>query len=147
MLAYPLGAIPPAAWAVVLVSGVLETSYVFALAAAHGAGDLSLVYPVARGVAPVVVAPLAVLFLGERLSALGGIGLVVVGIFWSHGALTGGWSAARAHRRAFGLATRELSIVVAALLGVLVLRERHSAVRLAGAVTIFAGLGVIALAR
>lgn len=42
---------------------------------------------------------------------------------------------------------RERSIVVAALLGVLVLRARHSAVRLAGAVTIFACRVVTALAR
>ena len=45
------------------------------------------------------------------------------------------------------VAARETSIVVAAVLGAVVLRERHSAVRIAGAVVIFAGLCVIALAR
>lgn len=71
--------------AVVLVSSVLETSYIFAFAAAYDAGDLSLVYPVARGVALVVVAPRAVLFLGERVSVQGlaGVSLVAVDIFWS----------------------------------------------------------------
>ena len=238
LFVYSLAALPPAAWALVLVSGVLETSYVFALTAAYGAGDLSLVYPVARGVGPVLVAPLAVTLLGERLSAQGlaGIGLVVVGIFLSHGALGGGWAALRAHRHALALALltgaftcgyslvnkvgvrlvpvplyaflvffvdaalihlvqwargggappvrrdapwgrivivgvlmmaayvavlgamtlapvsyvvagREVSIVLTAVLGAAVLGERHSAVRGAGAVVIFAGLCVIALAR
>ena len=45
------------------------------------------------------------------------------------------------------VAAREVSIVVTAVLGVLVLRERHSATRIAGAAVIFAGLVVIALAR
>jgi len=237
LFVYSLGEVPAGAWPLVLVSGVFETSYVFALSAAYGAGDLSLVYPVARGVAPVLVAPLAVAFLGERLSAQGllGILLVVLGIFASHGALGRGWAAARADRRGLGLAiltgvficgyslvnklgvrlvpvplyaflvflvdaalvhlvqwvrgggappirrdapwgrivavgvlmltaylavlgamarapvsyvvaARETSIVVAAVLGAVVLRERHSVVRIAGAVVIFAGLCVIALA-
>ncbi|HKB26331.1 MAG TPA: EamA family transporter [Methylomirabilota bacterium] len=237
VLVYSLGEISAAAWTVILVSGVLETSYVFALTAAYGAGDLSLVYPVARGIAPVLVAPLAVAFLGERLSAQGlaGIALVVVGIFLSHGAV-GGAAALRANRRALGwalltgaftcgyslvnkvgvrlvpvplyaflvffvdavlihlvrwvrgggappvrrdapwgrivvvgvlmmaaylavlgamarapvsyvVAGREVSIVVAAVLGAVVLGERHSAVRIVGAGVIFAGLCVMALAR
>ena len=50
LFVYSLGEVPAVAWPVILVSGVLETSYVFALSAAYGAGDLSLVYPVARGV-------------------------------------------------------------------------------------------------
>ena len=57
-----------------------------ALTAAYEIGDLSLVYPVARGTAPLVVAPLAIVLLGERLSPLGGLGiaLVVAGIFATH---------------------------------------------------------------
>jgi drug/metabolite transporter (DMT)-like permease len=238
LFVYSLAELPAAAWAAVLVSGVLETSYVLALTAAYGAGDLSLVYPIARGIAPVLVAPLAVVVLGERLSAQGvaGIGLVVLGIFASHGALGGGWAAARANRRAIAwalltgvftcgyslvnklgvrlvpvplyaflvflvdaalvhvvrwvrggfappvrhdapwgpivavgvlmmaayvavlgamalapvsyvVAGREVSIVAATVLGAVVLRERHSAVRIAGAAVIFAGLVVIALSR
>ena len=44
-------------------------------------------------------------------------------------------------------AAREVSVVVAAILGALVLRERHPAGRMAGAAVIFAGLVVIALAH
>ena len=227
----------PLAWAAVAASALFESAYVLALTSAYAAGDMSLVYPVARGTGTVLVAPLAVVLLGERPSLQGavGIGLVVVGIFLSHGAL-GGWAAARAHRPALGwalltgaliagyslvnkvgvtlapvplyaflvfladavlvrlvqrwrggsvpalrrdapwgrivavgvlmmgaylavlvamsqapvsyvVATREISVVVAALLGALVLHERHSAARVAGAVVIFGGLCAIALAR
>src|SRR5207245_2757038 len=44
------------------------------------------------------------------------------------------------------VAAREVSVVVAAILGALVLRERHPAGRMAGAAVIFAGLVGIALA-
>ena len=69
-------------WLLIALSGVFETAYVIALTAAYGAGDLSLVYPIARGTPALLVAPLSVALLGERLSAPGitGIGLVVGGI-------------------------------------------------------------------
>jgi drug/metabolite transporter (DMT)-like permease len=93
--------LPPQAWMAVVVSAALESGYVLALSSAYAAGDMSLVYPVARGTGSVLVPPLAVLLLGERLSGQGivGIALVVIGIFLSHGALTG-WTASRAHRPA-----------------------------------------------
>ena len=45
------------------------------------------------------------------------------------------------------VAGREVSIVVGALLGVVVLGERDARARLAGAVLIFLGLVVLALSR
>jgi drug/metabolite transporter (DMT)-like permease len=238
LLIHPLTGVSLTAWGVILLSGVLETAYVFALTAAYGAGDLSLVYPVARGTPPLLVVPLAIVLLGERPSAQGlaGIGLVILGIYASHAGLVGGRPAARANGRALALAlltgvftagyslvnkvgvglvpvplyaflvfgvdaalihlvrwvrggltsplghdaprgravavgvlmmaaylavlaamamapvsyvvaAREVSVVVTAVLGALVLRERHSAPRIAGAAVIFAGLVVIALAR
>src|SRR3989449_10413499 len=79
-------AVSPAAWGAVLVSGLFEAGYVFALTAAYGAGDLSLVYPVARGTPPLLVVPLAIVLLGERPAWQGlvGIGLVVLGIAAGH---------------------------------------------------------------
>ena len=236
LLIYPLTAVSPAAWGAVLVSGLFEAGYVFALTAAYGAGDLSLVYPVARGTPPLLVVPLAIVLLGERPAWQGlvGIGLVVLGIAAGHGGFPGG--PARVNRRALALAlftgvftagyslvnklgvalvpvplyallvfavdatlislarwlhgglagtrvrdapwgrtivvgvlmmaaylavlaamaqapvsyvvaAREVSVVVAAILGALVLRERHPAGRIAGAAVIFAGLVLIALAR
>ncbi|HVQ74830.1 MAG TPA: DMT family transporter [Candidatus Binatia bacterium] len=86
LLWHPLTAIPPLGWALALSSGVLEFVYFRALTAAYAAGDLSLVYPIARGVAPVLTVPLAALVLGERPSAVGlaGIAVVASGIVAGH---------------------------------------------------------------
>jgi drug/metabolite transporter (DMT)-like permease len=223
-------------WALVALSGVFETAYMLGLAAAYGAGELSLVYPVARGTAPVVVAPLAVALLGERLTppGLAGIGLVVLGIFVGHAGIGRSWGGGNGRALALalftGLATagyslvnkvgvsrvpvplyaglvflvdalllglvltvrgqpvwpftprgpwrrtlavgalmmaaylavlhamslapvayvvaaREVSIVVAALLGALALGERHPIARVAGALVIFLGLALMAFTR
>jgi drug/metabolite transporter (DMT)-like permease len=79
-----LGAWPPPWEAVALAAGssIFEALYFVTLLAAYGLGDFSLVYPVARGSAPLLTALWAVLLLGERPSTAGwlGIGLVVVGI-------------------------------------------------------------------
>jgi drug/metabolite transporter (DMT)-like permease len=236
LLVHPLGEVSPWAWALVLLSGAFETAYLITLTAAYEVGDLSLVYPIARGTAPLVVTPLAALLLGESPSASGllGIALVIGGIFATHSgflrsargagagpavalaALTGvmiaGYSlvnkvgvqtmpvvlwaflvlsvdtvllalvlavrggfawpqrgAPRWRAIAIGVlmlaayvgiltalslapvsyvvAGREVSIVVTALAGTLVLREHHSRRRIAGAAIIFTGLLVLALSR
>lgn len=106
MATYPLAEIPLAGWVLVVVSALFETGYFLALSAAYRVGDLSLVYPVARGTSPVVVAPLAILFLGERLSAAGlaGVGLVCVGILGGHARGIAALAASATTRRALGLA-------------------------------------------
>jgi len=78
--------ISPLGWAVVALSACLEALYFWTLAQAYRYGDLSLVYPIARGTAPILVPILAVLFLGERLSPLAtaGIGLVALGTVVVH---------------------------------------------------------------
>ncbi|HXG50412.1 MAG TPA: DMT family transporter [candidate division Zixibacteria bacterium] len=62
-------------------SAVLHTAYFVLLNEGYRAGDLSLVYPLARGTGPLLSSAAAVLFLGERPSALalGGAPLVVFG--------------------------------------------------------------------
>lgn len=74
----------PDAWPILCASGVIHTVYMISLVHAYTHGDLSVVYPVARGAAPLLVAIAAPLFLRERLSYLGmvGIGLVGGGITW-----------------------------------------------------------------
>ncbi len=236
LLFHPLTEVSARVWGLVLLSAAFETAYLLTLTAAYEVGDLSLVYPIARGSAPLVVMPMAVLILGERVSASGlcGIALVVGGIVVSHSGLfrsaaasgarpaaalalltgvmiagyslvnkvgvattpvllwaflvltvdavlllivlrargrlewpRGGaprWRAAAigvlmlaaylAVLRALSLAPvsyvvagREVSIVVTTLAGALLLHERHSRPRVAGAVVIFAGLVVLALSR
>jgi drug/metabolite transporter (DMT)-like permease len=73
-------------WSIVVVTCVLETAYFWALSQAYRFGDLSLVYPVARGVGPLLVPLLGVIVLGERLAwlAVVGIALIVLGVVVSH---------------------------------------------------------------
>jgi uncharacterized membrane protein len=70
--------IPPQAWGYVVASAVAEAAYFMALAWAYQHGDFSLVYPLARGTAPALLAVWAVLFLDERLQLVGAIGLACV---------------------------------------------------------------------
>ncbi len=103
---YSVRDLPPSAWALIAASALFETGYVFALTSAYGAGDLSLVYPVARGSATLFVVPLAIVLLGERPSASGllGIGLVLAGVFGGDAGTFRRASHGAARRRALGLA-------------------------------------------
>ncbi|HEX7949491.1 MAG TPA: EamA family transporter [Candidatus Limnocylindrales bacterium] len=67
---------------IALGSGVLEAIYFFLLASAYRRGDLSLVYPLARGSAPILAVIVGVAMLGERLAPLAalGVGCALVGI-------------------------------------------------------------------
>jgi drug/metabolite transporter (DMT)-like permease len=233
---------PVATWAAVGMAAAVRAAYFVALTSAYARGDLSQVYPLARGLAPVLVPPVAALVLGERPAGVGLLGALTVGLgvyvlHLPHGArtawlapvralggaparwamLTGGlttvysvldawnvrqgvpplfyawatiplaallltpwvWqmSAARlAARRAAGARilavallmtggyvlillavriapvsyvapARELSIVFGTLFGVTVLRERHPAPRLAGAVLILVGVVLLGAAK
>ncbi|MBI3080021.1 MAG: EamA family transporter [candidate division NC10 bacterium] len=73
----------PAGWACILATGLLHALYFLFLSEAYERGELSLVYPLARGSGPLLVALLAPLLLGEVLTPGGatGIGLVVLGLF------------------------------------------------------------------
>jgi drug/metabolite transporter (DMT)-like permease len=73
---------PPEALLLVVLSALGEFAYFNFLSAAYRRGDLSLVYPLARGTAP-LLAIAAGIMLGERLSKAGylGIALVLAGIW------------------------------------------------------------------
>lgn len=79
-------AFPPVGWAYILVSGAVEALYYTVLGKAYQTADLSLVYPVARGSAPLFVMAFAFAFLGETVPAQGTLGilLVVAGIYTLH---------------------------------------------------------------
>jgi len=70
-------------WIPFLVSAACETGYFFTLAQGYLHGDLSAVYPISRGSAPIFVALWGALLLGERLPWFGyvGVGLMVGGVF------------------------------------------------------------------
>jgi uncharacterized membrane protein len=81
-LALDRPSLPPAAWAIGIVSGLLEATYFVTLTAAYRRGELSVVYPLARGTALVLAVVIGVVILGERLAplAMAGIALLVAGL-------------------------------------------------------------------
>jgi drug/metabolite transporter (DMT)-like permease len=70
--------IPPEVWLLGVVSGLVEVIYLVLLAGAYRRGDLSVVYPVARGTAPLLTVLSGVVLLGERLSSLGYVGVALL---------------------------------------------------------------------
>ena len=75
---FVLPAMEPAAWPFVILSAVVHWIYFGVLIGAYRYGDLSQVYPIARGSAPALVAVEAWIFAGETLTALEMAGVLVV---------------------------------------------------------------------
>ena len=78
----PREGVPAAAWPFLAATSVIHAVYFYLLGRAYGSGEFSLVYPIARGLGVALVPFAAFFFLGERPSALGALGvlLVVAGI-------------------------------------------------------------------
>jgi drug/metabolite transporter (DMT)-like permease len=99
-------AVPPIAIGLAVISGFLEAAYFVLLASAYRRGPLSLVYPLARGSAPLIAVVVGIVLLQERLppAALVGVGCLLVGILL----VAQPWRALRAagasHRGAIGFA-------------------------------------------
>jgi drug/metabolite transporter (DMT)-like permease len=79
-------------WVLLSISALLAAGYFVVLSFAYHDSDFSLVYPMARGAAPALIAVWSVLFLRESLTAGGVLGLavIVVGLMIVGGS---GWSA------------------------------------------------------
>lgn len=73
-----VGAFPLSIWPYVLTSALVEAIYFLVLIGAYRIGDFSLVYPMARGAAPALLAFWAALFLGERPNLAGTLGIVLL---------------------------------------------------------------------
>ena len=75
-------AVPAEALGLAVVSGVLEVIYFVCLSAAYKRGALSLVYPLARGSAPLLAVIVGIGLLGEQLVplALAGVACLLLGI-------------------------------------------------------------------
>ncbi len=65
-------------WAALGATSVLHLAYSLLLQAAYRISDLSLVYPIARGSGPLLAFSGAVLLLGERVTGLSALGLVLI---------------------------------------------------------------------
>lgn len=81
------------AWPFAMASMVIHFGYYVMLAGAYQRGDLSFAYPLMRGVAPLLVTVLGVVFLSERLDwqTVTGIALISAGI------ITIAWFASGTH--------------------------------------------------
>jgi uncharacterized membrane protein len=73
---------PPdrASWPFILLSILAHIGYYACLVGAYRHGDLSLVYPIARGAAPLLVAIAAAPIAGEWLSAIQSIGVALISL-------------------------------------------------------------------
>jgi drug/metabolite transporter (DMT)-like permease len=101
------------AWRYVVPSGALELAYVALLAAAYRRFELSLVYPVARGLAPVAALVISVAVVGAAPSTgeVGGVLAVALGVLLVRG---------RASSRG-----AVLGVVIAATIGAYTVIDRY----------------------
>ena len=72
--------LPGRIWPYLIASALVEAAYYATLASAYQQEDFSLVYPIARGTAPALLALWAILFLKETPSPAGGMGLAVLSL-------------------------------------------------------------------
>jgi drug/metabolite transporter (DMT)-like permease len=93
-----------AAWPWLIASSVVHLFYFAGLIESYRTGDLSQVYPIARGAAPLMTASAAVVAVGERLPALAwcGIAWLVAGVMLL--SMRGGRDVARFDLRSVGFA-------------------------------------------
>ena len=67
-------------WGLAAVSGFFESLYILFLLSAYRRADLSLVYPLSRGVAPLVAMALGGIFVGDTVSSAGAIAVCVIAL-------------------------------------------------------------------
>src|SRR5437868_4112585 len=85
----PLPAV--AAWKWIAASTAIHVFYFFFLLRAYAHGDLSHVYPIARGLGPTLVAIFSDLLIGERVGLQEGLGVGLVSLGIIGLALGNGW--------------------------------------------------------
>ena len=114
--ALAFGHIPLAAWPYLVASAALEFIYFTLLAAAYRRAELSLVFPLARGLAPVLVLLIGLVALNDRASAgeLAGVLLVAVGA-----------TAVRGIRLAGGFADTGMALLIAVCIAGYTLVDKH----------------------
>lgn len=76
------GVLGPEVWLWASMSGLFEALYVILLFSAYGRAELSVVYPLSRGVAPLMTWALGGVLVGDRVSLENGlaVGVIVAGV-------------------------------------------------------------------
>lgn len=110
------GHIPLAAWPYIGASAALELTYFTLLAAAYRRAELSLVFPLARGLAPVLVLLIGLVALHDRASTgeLAGVLLIAAGA-----------TAVRGVRLAGGFADTGMALLIAGCIAGYTLVDKH----------------------
>jgi len=113
LLALPFVGVPArAAWPMLAASALIHIAYFRVLARAYERGELSVAYPLMRGVPPLVVAAVAAVLFGEMLSTPAWMGVaVLVG-----GVLVLGWdglSAGTLHARSIRYVGIQIAVIAA----------------------------------
>lgn len=75
-VAYPT----PESWPFIWASTGLNTAYCIFLISAYRYGDLSHIYPISRGSAPLIIAILSVAIVGETMSRQEGLSVALIGL-------------------------------------------------------------------
>ena len=75
--------LPQEIWLLFAISLAMEIAYVWLITRGYASGDLSQVYPIARGSPPLLIALWSAIFIAERLPVLGyiGIALLIAGVY------------------------------------------------------------------
>ncbi len=93
------------AWTFIFLSMLIHLAYYVALAEAYRFGDLSQVYPIARGTAPLITALVATIGLGEPLGLQGWLGILLLAMgIMALSLKRGGADLARFQGRSIGFA-------------------------------------------
>ncbi|RSM60608.1 EamA family transporter [Amycolatopsis sp. WAC 01376] len=126
-----------------VVTAVFHVTYGIVLQRGYAVGDLSVVYPVARGTGPLLSVLAAVVLLGERPGVLGLIGAILV----IAGVLVIGTGRAPAHADAADRVARRKGVAYGLLTGVTIaaytLWDAHSVTGLGVPPIIYFGTGAI----
>ncbi len=135
-----------ASWGFILASTIIHFGYYYLLYQSYRLGDLSQVYPIARGMSPVLVALGAQVFAGETLSPLAWLGVLTVsgGIFMLAGDVFSGRVTKLALAAALGTGAMIASYSLVDGIGV---RLAGSATGYIGWLFVFEGLAAAAIFR
>jgi drug/metabolite transporter (DMT)-like permease len=139
-----------AAWPWVIASVLIHLVYFAALIESYAAGDMGLVYPLARGLAPLMTATATAALLHEQIGLLGWAGIAVLAAGVLLLSLRGSRALATLDRRAIGFALLT-AVTVCAYTLVDGIGARAAGNAHAYTAAIFAGIGIVmaayALAR
>lgn len=110
-----------------LGTAVLHTGYFLCLQAGYRAGDLSLVYPLARGTGPMLASVAAVVLFGERPGVVGVLGILLV----TAGVIFLGWPNSRATAPAPSPVAVTYGLVTGGLIATYTVWDAHAVAALA----------------